>query len=108
MVVPVKEDGTSADAQEYNEENDDVITQDGFYDNIKNQLTLYKSSSIHSRKVTNILRSRSPESLGEKFKFHQGQVQLNIGEFTQKLIKEEDNKKISGDKFLSLKQAFIP
>lgn len=71
MVVPVKEDGvTSGDIND--EENDDVITQDGFYDNIKNQLTLYKSSSIHSRKVTNILRSRSPESLGEKFKFHQG------------------------------------
>jgi hypothetical protein len=69
-------------------------------DSTKNRLTIYKSSSIHSKQVTNILKRRPIEQLGEKFKVKGGKIYLNMGETGQINSRIPKKKLIETEQFI--------
>ena len=97
---------------EYDDEAGDTISfendvDNGDKDSTKNKLNLYKEGSIHSSRVYNIVKKRSPDQLGDQFKVYGGRIQLNLDEY-QKQEKLAENKLINTDEFVNNKSAFIP
>jgi hypothetical protein len=77
---------TYVSGDEYDDEAGDTISfendvDNGDKDSTKNKLNLYKEGSIHSSRVYNIVKKRSPDQLGDQFKVYGGRIQLNLDEY---------------------------
>ena len=100
------------DDYDYDDEEGDTISEkldkNSSIDSTKNKLTMYKSGSIHSKQVYNILKKRPIEQLGQTFKVKAGKIYLDMGETQQNHFKPVKKKLIETDDFVKNINAFVP